>query len=143
MVNNSSTFNIKNNNEREELLKKLGIREPSEEEIHKLINFENEGLDKLKNEVYEKLDFFLSAQDGIRYYNIDVNSKIIAENKILVDYIVRINCKKFLGMINKVSLNHLKKGIERIIGELLRSYGRSFLLPTRSLHRRHFGLSQP
>ncbi|WP_157198882.1 hypothetical protein [Methanothermococcus okinawensis] len=33
----------------------------------------------------------------------------------MVDYTIKIKCKKFLGMINKISLNHVKKGINNIV----------------------------
>ncbi|AEH07073.1 DUF2226 domain-containing protein [Methanothermococcus okinawensis] len=61
---------------REELLNKLGIRPPSEDEISALTKsaFENhsELEDNLKSDVYSKLDFFLSSQDGVYYYDIKI-----------------------------------------------------------------------
>ncbi len=106
---------------RDELLKKLGIKAPTEEDIQTIVDnaFTWEDcreLDTLKEEVCEKLELYISGQENISEFKIETSVKYTEDGKYLCDYIVKIKPKKIYGLICKsINIDHIKKGMHKII----------------------------
>jgi hypothetical protein len=127
---------LANEPSKEELLKKLGIRPPTDEEIQKIVNnaFMNtynginesnefDELTTLKNEVCEKLELFMMGQENVEKYVIETSVKYAKNNRYLCDYILKIKPKKICGILCKnINIEHIKKGMDRVITSVSSSH---------------------
>lgn len=116
------------NPSREELLKKLGINLPTQEEIDSIINnaFSFDDLDpeesrkeieKLTKDVVKSLDLLLTSQENVESYSIEAN--IIPKDKRYVcDYIVSVKPKKQFGLLpKKLPINAIRRGMYKLINK--------------------------